>query len=114
MIKKYNQFVKESDTPEEFNDENDYNEESDENTEYVTTELPDSEDGFEGEEEEEAVDFYKQKLDELADMLGVKTSGNKIEYEGKSIIFPSETEKYHVDRKKFRTTKEVFNYLTKK
>lgn len=70
------------------------------------------EDGFEG-EEEEGGDIYTNKLRELANDLGAEVVGNKINYEGKTIIFPSETEKYHVDKKKFRTKEEILNYLRK-
>ena len=41
----------------------------------------------------------------------IKVEDGKVRYEGKEIIFPSETEMYHVDRKKFETIEEVLNYL---
>lgn len=65
--------------------------------------------------EDEQVDIYTSKLIELALALGLDESAvkdNKIEFEGKTIIFPSETEKYHVDRKKFDTVDQVVAYLT--
>jgi hypothetical protein len=71
-------------------------------------------DEIEVEEEEEGLDIYVSKMKELADMLGVEVDEtNKISYEGKEIIFPSETEMFHVDRKKFKTAKEVVDYLKK-
>lgn len=68
----------------------------------------------EEEEEEEGINIYLDKMLELADMLGVQVDDmNKISYEGKEIIFPSETEMFHVDRKKFKSAKEVVDYLKK-
>jgi len=64
-----------------------------------------------GEEEEEGGDLYMAKLQELADMLGTEIDGNKVDYNGHSIIYPSETEMYHVDKKKFKTAQEVVDYL---
>jgi hypothetical protein len=64
--------------------------------------------------EEEQEDIYSTKLKELATALGLETSAvqsNRLEFEGKEIIFPSETEKFHVDRKKFDTVDQVVNYL---
>lgn len=69
---------------------------------------------FDGEVEEEQEDFYSGKLKELAVDLGLDADAvqnNRLEYEGKEIIFPSETEKFHVDRKKFDTAKQVVDYL---
>lgn len=69
---------------------------------------------FDGEVEEEQEDFYSGKLKELAVALGLDADAvqnNKLEYEGKEIIFPSETEKFHVDRKKFDTVDQVVSYL---
>lgn len=64
-----------------------------------------------GEEEEEGEDLYAKSLQRLADMLGVEVENGSVNYEGKKIIFPAETEMYHVDKKKFRTAEEVVNYL---
>ena len=64
--------------------------------------------------EEEQEDFYAGKLKELAVALGLDADAvqnNKLEFEGKEIIFPSETEKFHVDRKKFDTVDQVVSYL---
>lgn len=79
------------------------------------TEVPSEEDAplayHHGEEEEEGGDVYMSKLQELADKLGVEVSNNSVEYDGHKIIYPSETEMYHVDKKKFKTADEVLNYL---
>ena len=79
------------------------------------TEIPSEEDAplayHHGEEEEEGGDMYTAKLQELADILGVEVENNSINYEGHKVIFPSETEMYHVDKKKFKTAEEVANYL---
>ena len=69
---------------------------------------------FEGGEEEEQEDVYSSRLKELAQALGLESDAvqnNKLEFDGKEIIFPSETEKFHVDRKKFDTVEQVVDYL---
>lgn len=69
---------------------------------------------FEGGEEEEQEDIYSGRLKELAHALGLESDAvqnNKLEFDGKEIIFPSETEKFHVDRKKFDTVEQVVDYL---
>lgn len=101
MIKKYKQFVN-----------NRLNEDLDEIEKNIILddETHDGEGDFIEEEEEEG-DIYYRKLKELADALGSKVEDGKVRYEGKEIIFPSETEMYHVDRKKFETIEEVLNYL---
>ena len=69
---------------------------------------------FEGGEEEEQEDIYSSRLKELAQALGLESDAvqnNKLEFDGKEIIFPSETEKFHVDRKKFDTVEQVVDYL---
>lgn len=66
-------------------------------------------------EEDEQEDTYVAKLVELALALGLSKNDvvdNQINFEGKTIIFPSETEKYHVDKKKFETVDQVVSYLT--
>jgi hypothetical protein len=63
--------------------------------------------------EEEGGEYQGQMLlNQLASELGteVDTDGS-INYEGKKINFYSETEKFHVDNKKFSTAEEVVNYL---
>jgi hypothetical protein len=73
---------------------------------------------FDGEVEEE--DPYIAKLKELAVALKLGedvVQNNRIilkknpEDKGKEITFPSETGKFHVDRKKFDTVEQVVDYL---
>ena len=52
-------------------------------------------------------------LNELAEKLGVEVIDNHVEYNGKIINFYSETEMFHVDKKRFKTVEEVVDYLTK-
>lgn len=114
MIKRYNQFIKENDEFDEV-----FNEEPLEETEDILSiddiddEVTNEEPLEETEVEEEAGDIYMNKLKDLAKELNVELEDGKLEYEGKSIIFPSETEMYHVDRKKFKTKEEVLEYLNK-
>lgn len=66
-------------------------------------------------EEEEEDDIFYSKIKELAMALKIDLSdidNNSINYNGKTIIYPSETSKFHVDRKKFSTVAEVVAYLT--
>jgi hypothetical protein len=67
------------------------------------------------EEEEEGVDLYTNKLQELADLLGVEVENGYVVYNGKKIMFPSETEKYQIEgvKKGFTTAQEVLNELEK-
>ena len=62
--------------------------------------------------EEEGTYIGTQMLKDLADALGVEVMDNAVEYEDKTINFFSETEKFHVDKKKFATVEEVVDYLT--
>lgn len=115
MIKKYNQFVKENmdlntgfeeeegDFSPELGDELGYDEEEGQNV--VTDEYE------EEEQPEEEGDIYQNRLQELSSALGTEVEDGKIMYNGKKIIFPSETEMFHVDGKKFKTVEEVVNYL---
>lgn len=115
MIKRYNQFVKENmdlntgfeeeegDFSPELGDELGYDEEEGQNV--VTDEYE------EEEQPEEEGDIYQNKLQELSSALGTEVEDGKIMYNGKKIIFPSETEMFHVDGKKFKTVEEVVNYL---
>lgn len=119
MIKRYNQFVNErvnEEFEEEFPDTN--QQESDLAARDLEGELDefedvpnDSLDTEEEQMEEEGGDLYQRKLEELANLLGTNVEDGKIMYDGKKIIFPSETEMYHVDNKKFKTADEVVNYL---
>jgi len=115
MIKRYNQFVKENmdlntgfeeeegDFSPELGDELGYDEEEGQN--IVTDEYE------EEEQPEEEGDIYQNRLQELSSALGTEVEDGKIMYNGKKIIFPSETEMFHVDGKKFKTVEEVVNYL---
>lgn len=105
MIKKYNKFVEDrlvkedvQVAPEEFTQNL---------PEEPIQELP------EEEEEEEGSEYVgDQKMKELAKMLGTEKNQNgSIEYKGREINFYSETEKFHVDNKKFNTAEEVVAYL---
>ena len=62
--------------------------------------------------EEEGSEYMGvQMLQNLADVLGTEVVDNSVEYNGKKINFYSETEMFHVDKKKFKTAEEVANYL---
>jgi hypothetical protein len=63
--------------------------------------------------EEEGGEYQGQiLLNQLANELGTEVEvDGSINYEGKKINFYSETEKFHVDNKKFSTVEEVVNYL---
>lgn len=111
MIKRYNQFIKEND---DFMEEPSFEE-----TEgrLAAEDLDQEMDSFNNEPEnseefeEEGEDLYASKLQELADKLGTEVVNGKVEFEGKTVIFPSETEMYHIDKKKFKTSDEVVDYL---
>ena len=116
MIKKYNQFI-ETKTNEEFV----------EATQPEMVESPSIEDAplaeldtplaelDETEEETQEGNEYigELKIKELVKALGPDAilNGNTVEYNGKEINFYSETEKFHVDRKKFETVEEVVDFL---
>lgn len=61
--------------------------------------------------EEEGEYEGTKKLKELASALGTEVVDNSVVYDGKKINFYSETEKFHVDKKKFKTIEEVLEYL---
>ena len=63
--------------------------------------------------EEEGGEYQGQiLLNQLANELGTEVDADgSINYEGKKINFYSETEKFHVDNKKFSTAEEVVAYL---
>ena len=65
--------------------------------------------------EEEGGEYQGQiLLNQLANELGTEVSEDgSINYNGKKINFFSETEKFHVDNKKFATVEEVVDYLGK-
>jgi hypothetical protein len=115
MIKRYNQFV-----------QGKVNEEFDmdameapivdmpEAEESPVNELPEVEEAPETELPEEEGGEYQGQilLNQLANELGTEVDADgSINYEGKKINFYSETEKFHVDNKKFSTAEEVVNYL---
>ena len=120
MIKRYNQFVNER-VNEEF--EGEFPDTNQQESELAARELEGELDEFEGEVsdnldmeeeeqmEEEGGDLYQRKLQELANILGTEVEDGKLMYDGKKIIFPSETEMYHVGNKKFKTADEVVNFL---
>jgi hypothetical protein len=115
MIKRYNQFV-----------QGKVNEEFDmdameapivdmpEAEEAPVNELPEVEEDPETVLPEEEGGEYQGQilLNQLANELGTEVDDDgSINYEGKKINFYSETEKFHVDNKKFSTAEEVVNYL---
>jgi hypothetical protein len=126
MIKKYNQFVKQKvneniDEPsfeetegklaaQDLEDETlDYSDD-----EYLLNKSGEGRDMYddsEEEEEEEAGDIYNKRLQELADLLGSEVTDGKIIHNGEEIIFPSETEMFHVGKKKFKTADEAAKYI---
>ena len=112
MIKRYNQFIKEND---EFMEEPSFEEtEGTLAEEDLKQELDQSEEPMQSEEageEEEAGDIYTNRLKELSEKLGTEVVDGKIDYNGQTIIFPSETEMYHVGKKKFKTADEVVDFL---
>lgn len=62
--------------------------------------------------EEEGGEYMgSQMLQNLADSLGTEVVDNSVEYNGKKVNFYSETEMFHVDKKKFKTVEEVVDYL---
>jgi hypothetical protein len=140
MIKKYNQFIKETKTNEEFVEaaqpERAPSVPSREvetipgrpetpttprpsRPSVVPTEKPGVEDAplaelEEDEEPQEGNEYIGElKIKELVNALGPDAilNGNTVEYNGKEINFYSETEKFHVDRKKFETTEDVVEFL---
>lgn len=65
--------------------------------------------------EEEGSDIYVTKMQDLAELLGTEVENGQIIYNGRKIIFPSETEKYQVEgvKKGFNTAEEVVAELEK-
>lgn len=80
----------------------------------VKTELDNKMDQIESEfGEEDSEEYIGNKLmAELADKLGVEVEDGQINYDGRLVNFYSETEMFHVDKKKFKTPDEVVEYLT--
>jgi hypothetical protein len=63
--------------------------------------------------EEEGGEYMGQKMmADLASELGTEIGNDgSINYNGKKVNFYSETEMFHVDKKKFKTPEEVVSYL---
>ena len=108
MIKRYNEFVsgkvnEDVEMRDPMIEEPIANTETSEVEEAPVAELP----------EEEGGEYQGQMLlNQLANELGTEVEADgSINYEGKKINFYSETEKFHVDNKKFSTVEEVVNYL---
>ena len=114
MIKRYNQFVS-GKVNEEFDMAPDMEIEAPIVEEPIAnTEISEVEEAPEAELPEEEGGEYQGQilLNQLANELGTEVSEDgSINYEGKKINFFSETEKFHVDNKKFSTAEEVVNYL---
>jgi hypothetical protein len=138
MIKRYNQFVKENKTNEEFEMEAPFMSGTETKPATPTTtpdtptrprptrpgiaptQVPSEEDaplasyGME-EDEEVGMDKYSSALQSLADAAGVdfNIEDKSVTINGKKVIFPTETEKYHVEgvKKPFATTEEVLAYF---
>jgi hypothetical protein len=123
-LKKYNEYVKEDLTPmsvksEPLEVENDMTGEiegerrvgqDDEFMDYASTLIGNNMN--DDQEEEEGHEYEGTKLmSELAQKLGTEITNNSIDYNGKKINFFSETESFHVDKKKFKTIDEVLAYL---
>lgn len=64
-----------------------------------------------GEEDDEYIGVKLMK--DLSDKLDTPVQDNKIIYDGNVINFYSETERFHIGKKKFETPDEVVDYLTK-
>ena len=132
MIKKYNQFV-ESKVNEEFEMAEPMVKPSQPEVAPGTTERPSERPGspspirrertspipapakaeLEEEEEEGGQYIGKKMMSDLSNQLGVDIDEDgSINYNGKKINFYSETEKFHVDRKKFDTVEDVVNYVS--
>lgn len=107
MIKRYNEFVN-GKVNEDFETIDPMIEEPITDTESEVEEAPAAE-----LPEEEGGEYQGQMLlNQLANELGTEVGEDgSINYEGKKINFFSETEKFHVDNKKFSTAEEVVNYL---
>lgn len=117
MIKRYNDFVK-GKVNEEFwpntKSEMDSMEAPVVEEPIADTEMPEVEEAPESELPEEEGGEYQGQilLNQLANELGTEVDADgSINYEGKKINFYSETEKFHVDNKKFSTPEEVVAYL---
>jgi hypothetical protein len=104
MIKRYNQFVKGKVNEKFAMDEPPMDEPSMDSMDEPSMEQDSM-------EEEGGEYMGTQKLQNLADSLGTEVVDNSVEYNGKKVNFYSETEMFHVDKKKFKTVEEVVDYL---
>lgn len=79
----------------------------------VPTEIPSEEDAPLAQYgEEEGGQYMGQKMmAELADKLGTEVEDGSINWNGQKINFYSETEMFHIGKKKFKTPDEVVAYL---
>ena len=80
----------------------------------VPTEIPSEQDAplaQYGEEEEEGGYIGQKMMAELANKLGTEVVDGAIEYNGQKINFYSETEMFHIGKKKFKTPDQVVAYL---
>jgi hypothetical protein len=82
----------------------------------VPTTIPSEQDAplakYEQEEEEGGEYIGKKMMNGLSSELGTEIDEDgSINYNGKKINFYSETEKFHVDKKKFDTVEDVVNYV---
>jgi hypothetical protein len=106
FIKRYNQFVKNNKVNEDLylpEDAINGNPNMSDKVENVEEEQM---------EEEGGVYIGQKMIQDLAEALGVQPDADgSISYNGKKVNFYSETEKFHVDKKKFSTVEEVVNYL---
>jgi hypothetical protein len=69
-------------------------------------------DEYDGSEEEESDEYYGTvEMKKLAQMLGTEVINNEIEFNGQKINFYSETEMFHIGKNKFKTAKEVIDFL---
>lgn len=98
ILKNFSNYIKESqDTP------------TDENNDMGESQNSEQLDKDSTEEEGQYIGI--SLLKELADALNSEVVDNCVEYNGKKICFFSETEKFHVDKKKFDTVEDVVRYL---
>lgn len=52
------------------------------------------------------------ELEKLAELIGTEIKENKIDFQGKVITAPSETNMIHIDKKRFKTAENALEYLT--
>lgn len=98
------------DISDEENFGDDFTENEPDEQDYMPS-FEEEDDDFGGEEEEAGEYKGEVEMKRLADILGSEVINNQIEYNGKKINYYSETEMFHVDKKKFETAEEVVDYL---